>query len=290
MKRFIIVLLLLVLQYSILSAQLRSDSLLNLFSHSRISTDECIELATIYNEVNPDSGNYFAKIALEMAISTDDNAKIGESYYQIADSYYYRDNLDSTLYYYKKSLDYYLRTKENNEIAGVFNDIGQVLQMQSKLDSSLIYFQAALEYIDKEILPEGYYSILINIANSYTYLGKFALANEMLLRILDEGVEALPPEKKSILLNNIGLNYKRASNYDKSIEFYSKAMRINDSLGLQLSLATDYINLGNSYFQWKKYKEALLCFQKSNSIYIECGGTEKIAAVYGDGSLKLYVI
>ena len=59
-------------------------------------------------------------------------------------------------------------------------------------------------------------------------------------------------------------------------------MRINDSLGLQLSLATDYINLGNSYFQWKKYKEALLCFQKANSIYIEYGGTEKIAAVYGD--------
>ncbi len=260
---FTLLLLFIIIQSN---AQTRADSLLTLFNTDKASIEECIELATLYNETNPDSGNYFAKIALKYAKAADNNIQIGEAYYQIADSYYFRDKYDSTLIFYRKSLDYYLRTKENNEIAGVANDIGQVLQQLSKLDSSMVYFQMALQYIDKESLPAGYYAIAINIANTHTYLGEYAYSNETLLGILNDGVDYLSATYRGVLLNNIGLNYRRASNYEKAILYYNKARIIDDSLNNNKRLITDYMNIANVYFSWKKYDEALRLFHKANDI------------------------
>jgi len=254
------------------------DSLLSLHKSGNVTPITYCQLAALYYETDVDSGAYFAHLALDYALNTGDHAEIAESYYQIADSYYYQGDLDSTLFFYHQSLKYYLETEESNEISGVYNDIGQVLLLQSSPDSSIIYFDLALQYIDKETLPVGYYSILINIATSYYYLGKYALANEKYLHVLAEGVEYFPIETKATFLNNIGLNYKKSANYSKAIAYYSQAMHIDDSLQLMNNLGVDYSNMGGVYFSWKKYHQSLEYFQKSLKVYIKHGYPRDIAS------------
>ncbi len=282
MKTRLTLLFIFSLIFSLTFGQSKTDSLLTLFNNNKANTEDCIELATLYNEINPDSGNYFAKIALELAIAGDKSTQIGEAYYQLADSYYYRDKYDSTLVYYKKSLFYYLKTNENNDIAGVYNDIGQLLQQQSKLDSSMVYFQQALLYIDKESLPSGYYAILINIANTHTYLGNFAYSNEALLQVLKESGNDISAYTRAILYNNIGLNYRRSSNYDAAIKYYNISLAIDDSLGSTNNLANDYMNIGATYYSWEKYDEALEMFNKAYVIFAKLKLPRNIASISAD--------
>ncbi len=247
----------------------QKDSLLALHHSDQADPSTYCQLAAIYYETNVDSGAYFADLALVYALHTNNDVFIGEAYYQKADSYYFKGDLDSTLFYYYNSLDYYLKTDENNEIAAVYNDIGNILQTKSYIDSALVFFNMSLQYIDKETLPEGYYAILTNIGIAYHYLGEYAYANETFFRVMEEGVNYFSPETKATLYNNIGLNYKKASNFDQAIAYYEKAMYLDDSLQLMNNLALDYVNMAGVYFSWKKYSQALENYKSSLDIYLE---------------------
>jgi len=247
----------------------QKDSLLALHYSEKADPSTYSLLAATYYETNVDSGAYFADLALVYALHTNNNVFIGEAYYQKADSYYYKGDLDSTLFYYLNSLDYYLKTDKNNEIAGVYNDIGNILQTKSFIDSALVLFNLSLQYIDKETLPSGYYAILSNIAIAQHYLGDYAYANETFFRVMEEGMNYFPPQTKATLYNNIGLNYKKASNFNEAIIYYEKALGIDDSLQLMDNLALDYTNMGGVYFSWKKYDQALEYYQMSLNIYLK---------------------
>lgn len=254
------------------------DSLLKIHQSGKADANTYNQLASKYFEVNTDSGAYFAKLALEYALHIDNPAQIAEAYYQMGDAYYYQDQLDSTIYYYQLSLEYYLKTKLNYEISGVYNDIGQVLQVQNYLDSSIIHFELALQYIDVLELPEGYYSILINIANSHFYKAEYPLANELYLKVLDEGSSYLSLDRLSVLYSNLGLSYRKSSNFDKAIIYYKKALTIDDSLHKKNELAIDYSNIGGAYFAWKQYDEALSFFKKAYEIYLQYGFSRDVSS------------
>ena len=284
MKRTIIfpltVLLLLLFTHAKADAYL--DSLMNELKTGESTPALLNELAMAWYPINLDSGSFFAQKALDFAMATSDDAQIAEAYYQIGDGYYYRNQVDSAILFFQKSLGYYLKTDLNNDIAGVANDIGQIYQMVNELDSSLFYFDLALNYIDIQTLPEGYYSIRINIANAYYFKGEVALANEQLFKVLEEGKDHLPIEKMAVVYNNIGLNYKRVANYAKSVEYYKKSMHIDDSLKLHKDLITDFTNIGNTFYQWKKFDQAILYFEKALQLAEQEEDLRQKAKVFSD--------
>lgn len=254
------------------------DSLLLICEKGQANAIVYNKLAEGYYEVNIDSGILFAQLALDYAVHADDDAQIGEAYYQIADGYYYSDQIDSTVIYYLKSLEYYLKTNLNNEIAGVYNDIGQMLLLKKENDSSQIYFDFALEYIDRDELPEGYYSIMINKANAIYNAGNYSEATSIFEMILKEGSPYLSEERKAILYGNLGLSYKKTANFDKAIYYYQKGLKLAQSLDDQYSIAIDLSNIAAVYISWKKYNEALDYFQQSYRLYEKYGYSRDITS------------
>ncbi|MBN2745473.1 MAG: tetratricopeptide repeat protein, partial [Bacteroidales bacterium] len=186
------------------------------------------------------------------------------------------------IFYYRLSLSNYQKTNLHNEIAGVANDLGQAFHLKSQLDTSRFYLNLALDHIDKEELPEGYFSIMINLATNWFYEGKIAKSNEQYFKILEEGKSFLPPDKIAVVYNNLGLNYKRVANYEKSTYYYKKALVIDDSLGLYEEMITDYANLGNSFYQWKRFDAALNAFNETLKIADSQKLESKKTNIYND--------
>lgn len=263
----------------IICSQTEKDSLLGIYKSGTATSETLNLLAAVHYETSIDSGKFFAQQALEYAKSTDNKAQIGESYYQLGDAAYYSGQTDSVFYFYSKSLEYYHQTDKNNEIAAVYNDIGQVLQMMNYNDSATLYFDLAMDYIEKEVLPEGYYSILINKGTSLYAKGSYALANEAFLRVINLGYYALSAERLAAVYSNLGLSYKRTSNFNQAIFYYQKAFQIDDSLGFQYNKAIDLANIGGVYFTWKQYEEALNYFKRSLEIYESYGKERNISSI-----------
>lgn len=278
MKRllFVFIFMLSVVIYSNAS---NKDSLLKIHYNGEANAETYNQLAKTFYPSKIDSGEYFARLALKYALDENNKAQVGEAFYQVANSYYYEGIVDSTIHYYKKSLENYLETPLNNEIAGVYNDIGQVYQMTRNYDSSMVYFHLALQYINKKTMPSGYFAIRTNLATNYYYLGKYAYSNEQFFKILNEGANTFPLGKIATIYSNIGLNYKKSSNFEKAIQYYAKAMKIDDSLGLELKLAVDYSNMANAYAAWNKMEEALEFFRLSLEIYKKYGRVCDISSI-----------
>ena len=66
--------------------------------------------------------------------------------------------------------------------------------------------------------------------------------------------------------NNIGSLY-RDNDYDRSLEFFQKALDIGNKMSDKSIIATSYLNLGNFYFRKKSFNQALKYYNESESLF-----------------------
>jgi len=66
--------------------------------------------------------------------------------------------------------------------------------------------------------------------------------------------------------NNIGSLY-RDNDYDRSLEFFQKALEIGNNLSDKSLIATSYLNLGNFYFRKKSFSQALKYYNDSEYLF-----------------------
>jgi len=66
--------------------------------------------------------------------------------------------------------------------------------------------------------------------------------------------------------NNIGSLY-RDNDYDRSLEFFQKALDIGNKLSDKSLIATSYLNLGNFYFRKNSFNQALKYYNDSESLF-----------------------
>jgi tetratricopeptide (TPR) repeat protein len=66
--------------------------------------------------------------------------------------------------------------------------------------------------------------------------------------------------------NNIGSLY-RDNDYDRSLEFFQKALEIGNKLSDKSLIATSYLNFGNFYFRKKSFSQALKYYNDSESLF-----------------------
>ena len=63
-------------------------------------------------------------------------------------------------------------------------------------------------------------------------------------------------------LNNIGLVHQHHKNLDKSIEYFSRGLKLAEEINNQPGIAMTLNNMGASYEQQKNYDQALTCFKR----------------------------
>jgi tetratricopeptide (TPR) repeat protein len=68
--------------------------------------------------------------------------------------------------------------------------------------------------------------------------------------------------------NNIG-NLYRDNDYDRSLEYFQKALDIGNRLGDKSIIATSYLNLGSFYFRKNSFNQALKYYYNSQSLFSE---------------------
>jgi len=64
-------------------------------------------------------------------------------------------------------------------------------------------------------------------------------------------------------LGNVGIVYVHQSDYPKALEYYLKALKIAEELGDKYGIATHLGNIGNIYFYQKDYAKALNYYSKA---------------------------
>ncbi|MBN8641049.1 MAG: tetratricopeptide repeat protein [Flavobacteriales bacterium] len=167
------------------------------------------------------------KLLLIQSIEKKDSINIGNSYFLSADNHFEKGTVDSAFFYFLKAEKYFLK-KNDNEVLGT------------------IYLKKSLIQLEINDLYGAEFSATESL--KYLKLSKDVLG-------------------QYDAFTNLGIISNETENYDKAIHYHSKALEIAESYKDQNFYLKEISlnNLGNTYQNSKKYKDAINKFQNALS-------------------------
>jgi len=124
------------------------------------------------------------------------------------------------------------------------DDLGKIMFERAEYLYKTQKFDSALYFINKAVKASP---------NSETYIFKRALIKEKTRDIkgaIKDYKACIELNPKPVYYNNIGVIYAIDSNYEEAIEWYNKALKIQETY------AQSWVNIGVAYYELKKYDKA----------------------------------
>ncbi|MCD6013729.1 MAG: todS [Flavipsychrobacter sp.] len=123
------------------------------------------------------------------------------------------------------------------------------------------------------------------IANAYDVLGAYSLNKAEFPKALDYYFKALKinealkdKQATSVVIGNIGTVYTAESNYPKALEYFFKGLAMSTELGDKEGISINMTNIANVYLYQEKFKEALDYDLRALDGYKEVGNKEAMLA------------
>ncbi|MEP7253428.1 MAG: tetratricopeptide repeat protein [Ginsengibacter sp.] len=137
------------------------------------------------------------------------------------------------------------------------------LVRNQNIDSSILINKAALINAQKIGYYKGEIDLRNNLVTSFCFKGDYKSAEEN-LKFLGDFIKATPDSADfADYLSNYGMMYGMQSKYDTSIQYYERAIGINERKKNTKELAGNYSNVAIGFQQLANFPQALVYQQKS---------------------------
>ena len=161
----------------------------------------------------------------------------------------YFGQADSSLFYYKKAVEKYKEIGDEDGICVVYINMGSTYRSLGKFSEALKYLLEAIHIADKLGNKDRSAACMITIGNIYRQKKNFDAAlkyNDDAYKIFTEVNDF---QGQAIALNNNGIIFSDLKNSKKALECYHKALKIRESLGLKLDVASSYSSIACEYLE-----------------------------------------
>lgn len=185
---------------------------------------------------------------------------------RVAHAHVFANRPDSALRHVEPALRQARMSGRREALLDAFVIKGLALTDLGLDDSALHVYDEAFALLDlaRDSMYVG--SLLANKANILSRRGDFRQAIRLYLQSARYS-EALGEQRSlATVYGNIGIEYGRLNEYEKSAEYMKRAIAINQRIGGTTDVARDLVNLGVSYKELKKYAEADSAFRASLAI------------------------
>jgi signal transduction histidine kinase/Tfp pilus assembly protein PilF len=280
-----------------------------------------------YN-INPDTGLYYAEIALELiklqkndelkskvlnykalcfigkrnytysrkiikealifGEKYENNEQLGNSYGTLGIIYQITNNFDSALFVFDKAQNYYIKSKSEKQLAKTYDNIGIIYYLKGDFEKSLEYFWLAKNLFEK--LNET-----ILLAITYYKIGAVFSKTEKLTdaeKYTLKSYELLKNTTKYAdivrALNTLGIISKDQKKFDTALNYYLDALEI---LKKQPNLYIEQsilTNIGLVYYSTKNYDKAIEYHKNSLEIAEKIGDKYNMAIVNNNIGIALF--
>ncbi|MBO6497294.1 MAG: tetratricopeptide repeat protein [Roseivirga sp.] len=245
------------------------------------------ELGSFYASSDPDSAFFYAKLAMDEALSQADDhnyavAKrtMGEIFYlqgaydnaisyltdalkvfqelnatnetaqtllALGAAYQFHDLWDKALNEYHRSRKLFLLLNDSSGLAETYGVIGHYYEKTADSDSAFFYQYKALELYQALDDSRGLAIIHDNIGSIYEDLGQFEQAYDYFLQSAKYDSVCNNLPALVNTLNNIGDTYRKRGIVEESVVYTNKALALADSLNLNYEILSAYHDLAKVY-------------------------------------------
>jgi signal transduction histidine kinase len=278
-RTFVLVLTLLP---SILLAQSKKDSLLNVFQTSGANDSLCNELIWAYVFNAPDSAIFFGKRGLEWVNDKNSPRLKAKMLNRIGVAYDIKSNPDSALYFYNLAMVVAREIGDRKSEGGALNNIGLIYWNLGKADKAIDHYIRSAEIFD-EIGNK------VGLGNTYNNIALILYEDDQLEKCERYHKQALQIRKEINHEYGIAASYSNLAQLystkgifkmDTAIHYLELAIPIKQKLNDQYGLARSYHNLGDIYMEIGRLGESLENHGKALRIQLDLGNSEGYASTY----------
>ncbi len=169
-----------------------------------------------------------------------------------------------------KALKLISKTKNTSLVYNCYNVIAISLKELNNCKKSLDYFNLALKQLDqleKENYPtnkivKSKIACLNNIGRVYQKMENYQIAiNYYEKGLQTKNIKQHFPKSYALLIDNLGYSKMKAGNYEDVEKLFLESLRVRDSLGIDLGVASCKIDIGE-YYLLKQDKHKGLAYLK----------------------------
>lgn len=311
MKRLLFIFVLITLFNYDSAAQIQNlDSLWRIIktaSHDTTRFNALMEAGTSLQNSDPDSAIYFHYQACKLADKINDPIKKGNALRQIGWDNFILGNNDTAFVLFTEVVtisDKILKNEKNKVkiiqakklLASAYGNIGVIFNNKGDYTNALDYYFRSLKINEELNNRSGEAINLGNIGILYKEQHLASKAMQYYSRALKIFEEIGHKQGQAVNLGNIGLSLKEqgdslvdrgnkrlalADKYPKALDFYFKALKINEEIGNKLGQAANLGNIGGLYHSLSNDTKALEFFLRSLAINNEIGNKRNQALDMG---------
>jgi serine phosphatase RsbU (regulator of sigma subunit) len=201
------------------------------------------------------------------------------AYLNIADTYR-EDDLDLAIYHAKNALLY--ADKINYKLKhNIHSSLGDYHFKKNEYQDAINQYQKAVEFAQKNNFKQDESEFLGSIGSVYRQLGKKPIELDYKLNALAVLEELQDPQLLLAAYAKVGSFFTDIQNFEKGLEYYSKAIPILDTVKFNIGAAY-YLNLGFCYNNLGAPEKALPYLKKSLAIDIEDNDELSMASSYNN--------
>ncbi len=223
-----------------------------------------------------------------------DKTGMSDCYNNIGIVHRNQGNYDKAIEFYKKSLKIDEELKNKTGMSSCYNNIGLVHSDQGLYDKAIEFYLRALKIKEEIKDKNGMSNCYNNIGIVHYEQGSYDKAIEFYKKSLKIDEELKNKNGMASCYNNIGNIHKRQGLYDKvhpvkrdslfnkAIEFYLKALRLNEETGNKYWMSNNYICIGLVHDEQGLYDKAIEFYLRALKIKEKLGDKKGIASTYGN--------
>lgn len=268
------------------------------YSQNHSNIDTLISKANSFYKTNQDSALFYADVAYNKALMTDNvsiianaayhksiyligkkeydeayeillnNLKnknvisyetIGNIYYNIGAVFYLKEERDKAIENYLLAIEHYSEANYKRGLAKANLQIGVIYEKLNKMDVANYFYDISLASGSNS---ESSDHTLEKMPYNIPYSKKIALSKEMLQGINSDQ----NPNLAAIVNYNLALSYYGNENYLDAITSAKKSAALKEKTGFEGNLDVNYAIIGKAYLNINDYKNAILYLSKSKNI------------------------
>ena len=179
-------------------------------------------------------------------------------------------SMDSALMFFEKGAEiserhHFTRGKILN-----WRSMGAVLGRMGRYEDAIDILEKGLILVEEEQLPiVNRVDFLINIGAAHHFAGFTGRAIETYITAVDFARKHGLDDKRSMLLNNLGIFYRTLNRHEEAIAIYEESIDIRTINKDTAGLAGVKHNMAAAYYKIKNYGKALENYNESRKLYTD---------------------
>ncbi len=278
---FLIVLFLSVDTFAQIQGQQQIDSVLR--ELPKITSDTAkinawCGLSKGYGNINPDSGIFYANLALAKARQLKWPKGEVVSLNMLAINYFRNSTYDKSLNFAFESISNNIKLKDSSALASSYHVISMTYMKMGDFVKALKYVQDELKILealkDKRAIASAYNTVGIIYHGSKKYQEALEYYNKALVAATEVNDKRII----SYAYSNSGIIYQYLNQFSKALDYQFMALKIEEELGDIYGMGTEYGSISSAYMgiylEQKKNNKATSNMLIDSAIYYANKGIE----------------